>query len=62
MKKKGKNMNKRYAVSYEGWLIIHAKDEQAAATEANEILGSSNLINNGESGEWLLADIEEEEE
>ena len=54
-------MNKRYAVSYEGWLIIHAKDEQAAATEANEILGSSNLINNGESGEWLLADIEEED-
>jgi hypothetical protein len=58
--KKGKQM-KRYAVSYEGWLIIEADDEDTAASAANLLLSRSDLINDGEYGEWLLADITEEE-
>jgi hypothetical protein len=58
--KKGKQM-KRYAVSYEGWLIIEADDEGTAASAANLMLSRANLINDGEYGEWLLADITEED-
>jgi hypothetical protein len=58
--KKGKQM-KRYAVSYEGWLIIEADDEDTAASAANLMLSRADLINDGEYGEWLLADITEED-
>lgn len=53
---------KRYAVSYEGWLIIEADDEDTAASAANLMLSRADLINDGEYGEWLLADITEEED
>lgn len=53
-------MSKRYAINYEGWFLVDAATEEEAAQVANEILSSSNLINNGESGEWLLAEIEED--
>jgi hypothetical protein len=53
---------KRYAVSYEGWLIIEANDEDTAASAATLMLSRTDLINDGEYGEWMLADITEEEE
>jgi hypothetical protein len=53
-------MSKTFVVNYEGWLLIEATDEQAAATAANEILSSSNIINDGGNGEWYLGEIEED--
>ena len=55
-------MTKTYAVSYEGWLVIEAEDESSALTKAHEILSNSEITNDGELGEWELADVEEEEE
>ena len=52
---------KKYAVSYEGWIIIEADDEDTAASAANLMLSRTDLINDGEYGEWLLADITEED-
>lgn len=54
-------MTKTYAVSYEGWLVIEAEDESSALTKAHEILSNSEITNDGELGEWELADVEEEE-
>lgn len=53
---------KRYAVSYEGWLIIHATDEDEAGDLACQMLGKSRITNDGDTGEWSIADISEEEE
>ncbi len=55
-------MSKTYAVSYEGWLIINASDEDEAGNIACEMLGKSNITNDGATGEWSIADIEEENE
>jgi hypothetical protein len=55
-------MNKQYAVSYEGWLIINAKDEDEAGDIACQMLGDSGIINDGITGEWSIASIDEEEE
>lgn len=55
-------MKKRYAVSYEGWLIIHATNEDEAGDLACQMLGKSRITNDGITGEWSIADISEEEE
>ena len=52
----------RYAVSYEGWLIIEADDEDTAVSAANLMLSRADLINDGEYGEWELTDVSDEEE
>ncbi len=54
-------MTRTYAVSYEGWLIIEAETATEAGNIANQILSDSGIINNGATGEWMLAEIEEEE-
>lgn len=50
--------NKKYAVGYEGWVIVEAPNEDAAMTEVCNLLEEWNVLNDGELGEWLIADIE----
>jgi hypothetical protein len=50
-----------YNVSYEGWLIISANNEEQATEIANKMLSESGIINDGNSGEWNIADVEDEE-
>lgn len=54
-------MNKRYAVNYEGWLIVTAKSEEEAYSKANFTLSNSSIINDGDEGEWELTDATEED-
>ena len=49
-----------YAVSYEGWYVVEANDEDHALELANKMLSDSAIANDGESGEWTLAGVEEE--
>ena len=49
-----------YSVSYEGWLVVDANNEDHALELANKMLSDSAVVNDGESGEWLLAGVEEE--
>jgi hypothetical protein len=55
-------MSKTFAVGYDGWLIIQAKDEDEAGDIACEMLGKSGITNDGIKGEWSIVDIDEEEE
>ena len=55
-------MSKQYTVTYEGYLIVKAEDEETAFAVTNKMLSDSGIVNDGESGEWELADITEEEE
>jgi hypothetical protein len=50
----------KYAVSYEGWLIVEADNEETAMSAANLMLSRADLTNDGEYGEWMLAGVEEE--
>ena len=49
-----------YAVSYEGWYVVEANDEDHALELANKMLSDSAIANDGESGEWTLAGVEAE--
>lgn len=49
-----------YAVSYEGWYVVEAEDEDQALDFANKMLSNSAVVNDGEVGEWTLAGVEEE--
>jgi hypothetical protein len=55
-------MDKQYLVSYEGWLMVTASDEDAAGEIANKMLSDSNIVNDSRQGEWVLTDIDEEEQ
>jgi hypothetical protein len=52
---------KKYAVSYEGWVIVNASSEEQAYEKANFILNNSSIINDGDEGEWELTDATEED-
>jgi hypothetical protein len=55
-------MSKTYAVSYEGWMLVQAASEDHAYEKANAILSKSNIINDGDEGEWELTGVSDEEE
>lgn len=50
-----------YTVHYEGWLVVSAQDEDLAMEVANDLLTKSGIVNDGDSGEWVLADVEDNE-
>jgi len=56
-------MNKTglFSVSYEGHLLISAKDQDEAFAIASGMLAKSGIINDGDSGEWAIADITDED-
>jgi hypothetical protein len=54
-------MSKTYAVSYEGWVLVQAASEDDAYEKANAILSKSNIINDGDEGEWSLTYATEDE-
>jgi len=49
-----------YSVSYEGWYVVEADDEDQALDLANKMLSGSAAVNDGETGEWLLTSVDEE--
>ncbi len=59
---KGKQMSKTglFNVSYDGYLLISAKDQDEAFAIASGMLAKSGIVNDGDSGEWAIADITEE--
>jgi hypothetical protein len=59
---KGKQMSKTklFSVSYDGYLLISAEDQDEAFAIAMVALAKSGLVNDGDSGEWGIADITEE--
>jgi hypothetical protein len=50
-----------YTVHYEGWLTVTASDEDNATQVVNKMLSDSGIINDGDSGEWEISDVEDEE-
>lgn len=50
-----------YTVHYEGWLTVTASDEDSAQAIANDLLSKSGIVNDGDSGEWELTDVTDEE-
>lgn len=54
-------MSKTHTVTYEGYLVVKADDEQTAFEIANKMLSDSGITNDGVTGEWELTDITDEE-
>ncbi len=50
----------KWAVSYEGWLVVEADSEKEADSIAMSVLGSCRIPNDGVEGEWLLVEMEGE--
>lgn len=55
-------MTKRYVVQYSGWAVVEAKDEKQASYDVGTLLADSGLPNDGGEGEWLIDEVELEEE
>lgn len=53
---------KTYAVNYEGWVIVEAKNEKEAHDLAGTMLADGPVVNDGAKGEWYIGEIEEEEQ
>jgi hypothetical protein len=51
--------NGLFTVNYEGWLTVSAQDEDQAMAIVNEMLAKSGIVNDGDSGEWNLTDVED---
>jgi hypothetical protein len=51
----------KYVVGYDGFITLTAKNEEEAYTKANKYLSKSNLINDGDKGEWYVGEAEEAE-
>lgn len=54
-------MSKQYTVTYEGYLVVTADDEQTAFAITNKMLSDSDIVNDGATGEWELTGITDEE-
>jgi hypothetical protein len=52
---------KEYVVGYDGFITLTAKSEEEAYTKANKYLSKSNLVNDGDKGEWYVVEAEEVE-
>lgn len=50
-----------FNVSYDGYLLISAKDQDEAFAIASGMLAKSGIVNDGDSGEWAIADITDED-
>tara|TARA_R110000782_G_scaffold71386_3_gene143175 strand:- start:184 stop:369 length:186 start_codon:yes stop_codon:yes gene_type:complete len=49
---------KEYSVSYMGYLVIEAEDENVAFDMAHQMIGNSGIVNDGDMGEWQIAEVE----
>ena len=50
-----------FTVSYTGYLTVSAENEDLAMDIANTMLSKSGIVNDGDSGEWQLADVIDED-
>ena len=53
--------NGLFTVNYEGWLTVSAQDEDQAMAIVNAMLAKSGIVNDSDSGEWNLTDVEDNE-
>jgi hypothetical protein len=51
----------KYVIGYDGFITINAKSDEEAFSKANKYLSKSNLINDGDKGEWYVVEVEEVE-
>jgi|1048.fasta_scaffold36415_2 hypothetical protein len=51
----------KYVIGYDGFITVTAKNEEEAYEKANSYLSKSKLINDGDKGEWYVAEAEEVE-
>jgi hypothetical protein len=49
----------KYVIGYDGFITVTADNEELAFEKANKYLSNTNLINDGDEGEWYLINIEE---
>ena len=50
-----------FTVHYEGWLTVSADDENQAQDIVNKMLSDWGVLNDGDSGEWELTDVVDDE-
>lgn len=50
---------KDYVIGYDGFITITASNEEEAYDKANKYLSKSNLVNDGDKGEWYVIESEE---
>jgi len=50
---------KKFIIGYDGFITVTADNEELAFEKANKYLSSTNLINDGDEGEWYLISSEE---
>ena len=48
----------QYVVNFDGFITITAQDEGEAYEKANAYLSKSNLVNDGDEGEWYLGEVQ----
>jgi hypothetical protein len=48
----------RYTVSFDGFITVTAKNEEDAYAKANAYLSESNLVNDGDEGEWYVGEAQ----
>lgn len=53
--------NGLFTVNYEGWLTVSAQDEEHAMDIVNDMLAKSGIVNDGDSGEWTLVSVDDQE-
>jgi hypothetical protein len=49
----------KYVVNFDGFITVTAKSEEEAYAKANAYLSESNLVNDGDEGEWYVGEAEE---
>jgi hypothetical protein len=48
-----------YVIGFDGFITVTASSEEKAFEKANAYLSKSNLVNDGDTGEWYLTSIKD---
>jgi len=51
-------MMDKWVVNFDGFITVTAKTEEEAYEKANAYLSKSNLINDGDEGEWYVGEAQ----
>lgn len=48
----------KWVVNFDGFITVTAKTEEEAYEKANAYLSKSNLVNDGDKGEWYVGEVQ----
>lgn len=48
----------KFVVNFDGWITVNANNEEEAYAKANAYLSKSNLVNDGDEGEWYVGEAQ----